>query len=182
MENSLPKMVRAIVSAYPELPAQHYKNSEGIFEPVSYKDFFNAALNFSGGLLSLGVKRGDPIGIIADNRKEWQQSDMGIMAIGAVDVPRGCDATVKDLQYILSFTECALVIAENSSQIKKILSIKSELPKLKRIIYFDSPTEAEISEAKKQEVEFFSYDEIIKRGIYFRADNKNFVEQELELE
>nr|MCR4626535.1 long-chain fatty acid--CoA ligase [Treponema sp.] len=154
--------------------------SEGVFEPISYKDFFNTALNFAGGLLSLGVKRGNPVGIISDNRKEWQQSDVGIMAIGAVDVPRGCDATVKDLKYILSFTECALVIAENSSQIKKILSIKSELPDLKQIIYFDPPSETEAAEAKKQNVELLSYDEILKKGIYYRADNKNAVEDELE--
>lgn len=180
MEQSLAKMVLATVSAYPELAAQYSKNSEGVFEPISYKDFFNTALNFAGGLLSLGVKRGNPVGIISDNRKEWQQSDVGIMAIGAVDVPRGCDATVKDLKYILSFTECALVIAENTSQIKKILSIKSELPDLKQIIYFDPPSETEAAEAKKQNVELLSYDEILKKGIYYRADNKNAVEDELE--
>ncbi|MCR4627058.1 MAG: AMP-binding protein, partial [Treponema sp.] len=78
------------------------------------------------------------------------------------------------------FTECALVIAENTSQIKKILSIKSELPDLKQIIYFDPPSETEAAEAKKQNVELFSYDEILKKGIYYRADNKNAVEDELE--
>ena len=180
MEQTLPKMVRATASAFPELPAQHSKNSEGNFEPISYKDFFNTALNFAGGLLSLGVKRGDMIGIISDNRKEWQQSDIGIMAIGAIDVPRGCDATIKDLKYILSFTDCSIVIAENSAQIKKILSIKSELEKLCKIIYFDQPTETETEDAKKLNVELISFEEIIKKGIYFRADNKNVVEDELE--
>ena len=77
--------------------------------------------------MELGVVRGDRIGIISDDRKEWQQADIGIMGIGAVDVPRGCDATVIDLEKILSITECRFVIAENNSQINKIISISPDL-------------------------------------------------------
>ena len=62
------------------------------------------SLDFAAALKEIGVVRGEAIGLISDNRKEWEQADMGIMALGAVDVPRGCDATLIDLQQILSFT------------------------------------------------------------------------------
>lgn len=180
MEQTLPRMIRKTALAYPDLPAQYSRLSSGDFQPCTYKELFENAMNFAGGLLSTGVKRGDLIGLISDNRQEWEQSDIGILAIGAIDVPRGCDATIKDLQYILSFTECKLVIVENTSQIKKILSIKSDLPKLERLIYFDKPAQAEADEAEKQNIELLSFDSILQKGISFRNENPNIIETEIE--
>ena len=180
MEQTLPRMIRKTALAYPDLPAQYSRLSSGDFQPCTYKELFENAMNFAGGLLSTGVKRGDLIGLISDNRQEWEQSDIGILAIGAIDVPRGCDATIKDLQYILSFTECKLVIVENTSQIKKILSIKSDLPKLERLIYFDKPAQAEADEAEKQNIELLSFDSILQKGISFRNENLNIIETEIE--
>ena len=127
MEQTVPKMLRKVATDYPEIAAQRSKNKAGVFEPVLYRELYDLALDFGAALLELGVKRGEPIGLIADNRKEWLQADMGIMAIGAVDVPRGCDATVQDLEAILSFVECRFCIAENISQVNKIVSMMEQL-------------------------------------------------------
>jgi len=180
MEQTLPKMVRHIAGQYPDTAAQYFRNGAGEFDPVSYRDFFTIALNFGGGLLSLGIKRGDRIGFISDNRKEWQQADMGVLIIGAVDVPRGCDATIGDLQYILSFAGCETVIAENSSQIKKILSIKDALPDLKRIIYFAPPVLSETEQASSLSVTLYAFADILEQGKSFREKNEGVVEAELE--
>ena len=93
MENTLPKILRDVAGKYPEINAQYTRKENGSFVPNTYKEMYEAVLDFGAGLLSLGIKRGDHVGLIADDRKEWQQSSMGIMAIGAADVPRGCDAT-----------------------------------------------------------------------------------------
>lgn len=181
MEQTLPKMLKAIYKKYPEIAAQYSKNADNEFEPVAYKDLFNTALNIGGGLLSLGVKRGDHIGIISDNRKEWQQSSMGIMCIGAADVPRGCDATEHDLKFILSTAECKIVFAENSTQIKKILNLKNDLPVLEQLICFEKINDSEKDLAASLNVKLSLYDEILELGKNFRNENPNKVEDELEL-
>jgi len=181
MEQTLPKMLKAIYEKYPEIAAQYSKNADNEFEPVAYKDLFNTALNIGGGLLSLGVKRGDHIGIISDNRKEWQQSSMGIMCIGAADVPRGCDATEHDLKFILSTAECKIVFAENSTQIKKILNLKNDLPVLEQLICFEKINDSEKDLAASLNVKLSLYDEILELGKNFRNENPNKVEDELEL-
>ena len=130
-------MLKKTAADFPEIAAQYSKNAEGVFEPVSYRELYETSLDFAAALKEIGVVRGEAIGLISDNRKEWEQADMGIMALGAVDVPRGCDATLIDLQQILSFTECAVVIAENAAPVKKIVSVKSELPHLKTLISFE---------------------------------------------
>ncbi|MCR5289382.1 MAG: long-chain fatty acid--CoA ligase [Treponema sp.] len=180
MEQTLPKLLRHSAELYPDVAAQYYRNASNEFDPVTYLQLFQLGLDFGAGLLSLGVQRGDRIGIISDNRKEWQQSDLGILAIGAIDVPRGCDATLKDLQYILSFAECTFVIAENTSQIKKILSIKDQLPDLKTIIYYTDPAQSEIDEAQKLSIQLINFTEVLDKGKIYRVEHENVVEQELE--
>ncbi len=180
MEQTLPKMFRKVAMEFPETACQMSRGKNKEFETVSYRDAYQLALDFGAALLSFGIKRGDLIGLISDNRKEWQQADQGIMAIGAVDVPRGCDATIQDIEAILSITEAKTVIAENSAQINKILSIKDKLPNVEHIISFDPAKQEVIDLANKYNVRLSTYEECIKIGRKYRLDNKNAVEDELE--
>lgn len=180
MENTIPKILREIANKYPDVEAQMYKDSKGVFQPILYKELLQLAYNFGAGLLSLGVKRGHHIGIISDDRAEWYQADMGIMGIGAIDVPRGCDATEKDLTYILSFSDCQVVIGENNTQIKKLLNITEQTPTVKILISFEATTDATKELSKSQNIELYDYSDVIELGKKFRADNPNVVEAEFE--
>src|SRR5574344_41879 len=180
MDQTLPKMLRNVANEYPENFAQFSRGKDGNFETVTYRELYNISLDFASGLLCEGVKRGEPIGLISDNRKEWQQADMGIMALGAVDVPRGCDATLQDLEAILSITECKITIAENTVQVRKIISIREKLPCLKKIIIFDLPKDEVFNEAKDKNIELISFNDILKDGKKYRIEHKDDVEAELE--
>ena len=127
---TIPKMVRNSATEFAEVDAQMKRLKNGQFEPVLYRELYQYGLDFGAALLSLGIKRGDPIGLISDNRAEWLNVDLGIMNIGAVDVPRGCDATPIDLEKILSITEAKYCVVENNSQVAKLLSLKDTLPPL----------------------------------------------------
>lgn len=180
MEQTLPKMLRRSAEKWPELNAQYSRSKKGDFTPINYHDLYQTALDCAGGLLSLGAKRGSRIGLISDNRAEWEQADMGLLAIGAIDTPRGCDATEKDLSYILSFAECTIVFAENTNQIKKILSVKDNLPLVEKIICFDPIGETEQTSADEKEVTLFQFQQFLKDGHQFRKDNPDVVESELD--
>ena len=180
MEQTVPKLLRKSAMEWPETVAQFSRKKDGEFEPVTYRELYQKALDFGAGLLSIGIKRGDLIGLISDNRKEWLQADMGIMAIGATDVPRGCDATLLDLEAIFTITETKYIVTENSAQVKKILSIKEKIPFVKEIIVFDEPTEEILAEAKNNGITIYSFAEILKFGQTFRIEHKDEVENELE--
>ncbi|MDR1444908.1 MAG: long-chain fatty acid--CoA ligase [Treponema sp.] len=158
MEQTLPLMLRKRAAETPDIAAQYVKETpakrqegqEARFKPKSYRQFYDEIRYAAGGLLELGVKRGDHVGIVADNRQEWMVSDLGVLSIGAADVPRGADATAQELVYILGSTDCAVVFAENQKQVKKILSIRAELPALAILISYDpvdGETEAEVEAA-----------------------------------
>lgn len=178
--NTVPKSLKVAAEKWPEIAAQYSKDGEGNFQPILFKDLMETVYDVGAGLLSLGIKREDCVGLISDNRKEWLQANMGIMAIGAADVPRGCDATLQDLSYILAITECKTVVAENAAQITKILSLKKDLPNLKRLIIFETPADEDCSACKKEKVELLHFADMIVDGKAYRKENPGKVEEELE--
>ena len=178
---TVPKMLKATSEQFPEVVGQMKRIKNGQFEPVLYREEYQYGLDFGAALLSIGVQRGDPIGLISDNRAEWLYVDFGIMNIGAVDVPRGCDATPIDLEKILSITEAKYVVAENNSQVTKILSLKDKLPALKILISIESDVKPETFEnAKNAGVEVLLYADLMKAGQKWRIENKGKIEEEVE--
>lgn len=180
MERTLPKIVRSIAEQYPNVKVQYSRTKNGNFVSVSYRDMFRNVLHFAGGLLSLGETRGSRIGLISDNRAEWQQADLGVLAIGAVDTPRGCDATEQDLSYILSFAECSMVIAENTVQVRKILSIHDKVPLVRIIISFDEIAQSEKDTANAFGVKLYEFSAVLEMGQLFRKTHADVVEEELD--
>lgn len=179
MEKTLVKIFRKQAQDYPETAFQLYKQ-EGSFTPISYKDAYADAVDFAGGLLDLGVKRGDHIGLISDNRWEWEHADMGIMAIGAIDIPRGCDATPADLAYILSFAECRMVVVENSAQIQKLLALRNQLPLIHTLICFEEPTDKDTNAAKDAGIVLLTFNDIIAKGKAFNEQHPDSVNEEID--
>lgn len=180
---TIPKMVKDAAKKYSDLPAQNIRHKDGNFSPVNYHTLFELGLDFGAALISLGVKRTDTIGLIADNRPEWLQADLGILAIGAIDVPRGCDATLQDLENILTIPECKVVIVENQFQLKKILTIRDKIPTVAKLITLcpDSEIPEELIElSTKSNCELYFFNKLIAEGKKFRADNPDFIENELE--
>ena len=176
MYKTLPQMIYKKSQDFPELNIQFSKNTKGTFLPTTYKDFVNTMLDFSAGLLSIGEKEYSNIGLICDNRKEWLVCSMGIMATKSRDIPRGSEATVKDLSYILSFAECKTVVTENKILFNRILECKNELPALQNIIIIN-PSDSDLSNPKATGLNIFSYDEILSKGNNFRQNNPNKIEE-----
>lgn len=176
MYKTLPQMIYKKSKDFPELNIQFSKNAEGTFLPTTYKDFVKTMLDFSAGLLAIGEKEYSNIGLICDNRKEWLICSMGIMATKSRDIPRGSEATIKDLSYILSFAECKTVVTENKILFNRILECKNELPALQNIIIIN-PSDIDLNNPKATGLNIFSYDEILSKGSKFRQNNPNKIEE-----
>ena len=163
---------------YPETPAQLSKDIKGVFQPVLYKDLSEQMLNFAGGLITLGTKKGDRIGHLADNRQEWQVVSLGIMAAGGIDIPRGTDVTVKEMAYILSFTECETVSVENPFVLGKLCECMSQIPTLKNIIIIDTQNQA-LDKYELAGRNLYRYDQILKMGQLWRNEHPTIIDQQI---
>lgn len=180
MEQTIPKLMRKAAQKYPEITAQYSRTKTGDFEERNYHDMLQFALDFAGGLAELGVVRGEKIGLISDNRREWESADVGLLALGAIDCPRGCDASESDLAYILSFAEVTKCIVENAAQLRKLVKIKDKVPLLKMVICFDPVDQAEIDQCKASGMEFYQFYDVTASGHEWRINHPDYVENELD--
>jgi long-chain acyl-CoA synthetase len=157
MENTVPQMFMARAATYPSITVQFSKNAKGEFEPTTYAELLDEVRVVAAGFAELGVAKGDHVGLISDNRKEWLASDLAIMGLGAADVPRGCDATEQEIRYILDFSGCRLALLENDRQLRKIVSQKQGMPGLEAVLLFDEPEAAAKAAAKAAGLAVWTY-------------------------
>ena len=138
---SLPLLLRLKAKESPDVTLQASKDKDGVFQNYSYATVYDEVITFALGLQSVGVEKKSHVALISDNRKEWLISDLGILTLGAADVPRGTDSTGNELRYIVSFAECTHGVFENMNQLKKVIEKVNEVPLLKTAIIFDDFTE-----------------------------------------
>ena len=157
---TLPQRFKKVAASYPELPAILSKDENDVFQPISFKEFWRIVEKLAKGLSEIGVKFGDHVGIISDNRKEWILSDMAILALGAVDVPRGSDSTEDEIAYILDHSDSKITFLENKEQFNKIVSKRGVIKNLETIILY---TDKDKISAPKG-IDIYSFEEIKKIG------------------
>ncbi len=107
------------------------------FKAISYREFYEIVTQFGTGLLELGFKKGDHIGLISENRLEWIISDMAIIGIGAVDVPASGNSYSQDIVFKLNHSDSIATILENEKVLTEFLKVSSELPNIKNVILLD---------------------------------------------
>lgn len=184
MADTIPRLLQEISRQYPNRPAQYHKDEVGEFIPTNYSQLYNEVEYFACGLLHLGKKRGDHIGLISENRKEWFISDLATLSIGAIDVPRGCDSTEPELTYILSFSECKTVFAENETQVEKILKNKKNIPSLREIIVLDPQFQKDESITGRLKdlitgISIYTFREVMEFGKNYYKENPQVFEEEV---
>jgi len=100
------------------------------------KTYRKLADSISTGLLELGIKKGDKIATISNNRPEWNFIDMGILQTGAIHVPIYPTISEEDYRYILNHAEVKLVFIAGMELLRKIEHILPEIKNLKKIYTF----------------------------------------------
>jgi long-chain acyl-CoA synthetase len=164
MANTIPQMFLETVRNQPTVSVQYSKNASGTFIPASYEDLLERISIFAAGLLEMGIRRGDKIGLISDNRSEWLVVDLAILGLGGADVPRGCDAMPQEIRYILNWSGCSLAILENDRQLRKIVDNRAGIPSLATIIMFDPASAGTLSEARAVGLEILDYQAVVEKG------------------
>lgn len=110
---------------------------EGKWKEYSTEDYIRIANNVSYGLLAMGIKKGDKIATITNNRPEWNFMDMGMAQIGAVHVPIHPTLTTEELVYILNHSEAKLVFVSDKTLHKKLSDFTADLPLVETIFTFN---------------------------------------------
>lgn len=110
--------------------------SEGSYRGIGYADFGRKVGEAAAGLASLGIRRGDRVAIVSENRPEWVIADMAMIRLGAVNVSVYPSLTPKQVEYILNDSGSTAVFVSNRLQCNKIARIRGEVPGLRHVVSF----------------------------------------------
>jgi len=110
----------------------------GAWVAISYKALREQVQAFSVGLLELGVRPGDRVAILSENRPEWAVTDFACLAARCADVPVYPTLPANQIEYILRDAGAVAVCCSSAAQLAKILEIRGSLPALKTLIVFDA--------------------------------------------
>lgn len=109
----------------------------GIWREFTWQESYENVKLFALGLLSLGVQRGDKICTIGDNDRQYLWGYLGLLAVGAAQVGVYTDAIAGELAYIAGHSDSTFALAKDQEQCDKLLEIRGQVPKIKRVIYWD---------------------------------------------
>ena len=104
---------------------------------LSYRDLAGRVEDLSIGLQELGVRRGDRVAILSENRPEWAIADYACLAARCADVPIYPTLPARQAEYILRDAGAVAILVSNPAQLEKVMAIRERLPALARIIAFD---------------------------------------------
>jgi len=114
-----------------------WEKKDGSFQPTTYGEMKELVYQFAAGMMTLGVKKGDRLALLAEGRSWWVAAEMGMFYLGAIDVPLSIQLNEPaDLTFRLKHSGSRMIIV-SASQLKKVDAIKKELPDLEKIILMD---------------------------------------------
>src|SRR5262249_34583575 len=119
------------------LPALSFKRY-GLYHHLTWTQYRADALAGAAALIEAGVRPGDRVALVAENRIEWLVADMAILTAAAVNVPPHAPLTAPQIHFQLADAGASWVLASNRTQLDKIRQVRRELPQVRGIVVFDT--------------------------------------------
>ena len=169
--DNLALLYQKAADKFESLPAFATRVNALDWKPVSYRELYEQGADLATGLIELGLKQRDHVGIFSDNRFEWILCDCAVQLSGSANVPRGRDVTDDELFYIIDHAGIEIAFVETEELQNRVLKLKNRLPALREIILLD-PKAKEKEGVKRLE-------DVCKFGSVLRAKGDKRVEDRI---
>jgi long-chain acyl-CoA synthetase len=130
------EMLAETVARSPGGPAYGWFAGDGKKESVTWSDFDGQVAQVSKSLMALGVEKDDKVTILSYTSYRWVLSDFGVNRIGACTVGIYQSTLAADCRYIIDHSDSVLAFAEDAARVEKLMSIRAEIPRVRRVILF----------------------------------------------
>jgi len=131
--DTLPKNLIAAWQKYGNKKIAMRQKEMGIWRSYTWQDSCQQVRQLSLGLMRLGMGRGDKVCIIGDNDPQYFWAQLAIQSGGGVAVGIFTDSAPQEIQYIVDHSDAAFVFAKDQEQCDKLLEIRAQVPKVKRV-------------------------------------------------
>ena len=134
---TIPDLFLAAVHDKPRPDLFTFRDESGKYVDMSSQEALAQVRALRLGLKSLGLKEGDRVAILSENRVEWALSDLAVLCSGGVNVPIYSTLKPDTIRYILEDCRPATIFVSNQEQAEKLQAIRNDLPFLNDIISYD---------------------------------------------
>ena len=121
--------------------AARYRNTPESWAQRSWTELDAARREVAAGLIELGVEADDRVNILSNTRIEWMEADLGILSAGGTTVPIYQSSLADDCRFIIDDCGGVVVFAEDKSQVDKLLGVKAQIPRVRKVIVFSGETD-----------------------------------------
>ena len=173
---TLPQYLLCRVEEYGSDKVALRQKEFGIWQEFSWPESYERVKAFALGMIVLGLKRGDHVATVGDNDRFYLWAYLGVLAAGGVQVGLFTDATANEMAYIIDHSDAAFVLAKDQEQCDKLLEIREEIPKVKRVIYWDDRGLWDLDEPW-----LISFAEVQEMGRQLAAEEPERFETEIKL-
>jgi long-chain acyl-CoA synthetase len=135
------QMLCETVDNYPKEQAYRWFDEKANPTSVTWQEFYDQVKSVSKSLIALGVEKGEKLNILAYSCYKWVLTDIAAMSMGVGTVGIYQSNLSPDCEYIINHSDAVIVFAENQAQLDKLLKIKNNLPKVRKVILFNGEFE-----------------------------------------
>ncbi len=134
---TIPKLFLERTETYGKNRVAMREKEFGIWKPITWHDYLENVKYIALGLISLGLKEGDKVAMIGDNRPEGLWAEMATLCAGGIGVWLFPDCLMDEVKYIIGHSDTRFLFGEGQEEVDKAISIRDECPKLEKIIWDD---------------------------------------------
>ncbi len=134
---TIPKLFYQRAKAYGKDKIAMREKEFGIWKPITWHDYLENVKSLSLGLCSLGLRKGDKVAMIGDNRPEGLWAEMAALCARGVAVWLFQDCLIDEVKYIIDHSDTRFLFGEGQEEVDKALAIFNACPKLEKVIWDD---------------------------------------------
>ncbi|CAM3235408.1 AMP-dependent synthetase/ligase [Empedobacter stercoris] len=159
---------------FPDL-SMFVSKQDGEWKPMLTKSFLDRVNQISKGLIACGVQAGDKVGLISENRVEWNMIDYAIQQIGAVVVAIYPNISDNDYEYIFKDSSIKLCFTSNQDLYTRINYLKTSLPSLEQLYSIDEVEHATSWNILIEKGQLIDLSEVEKRAAQVKHEDLAFL-------
>jgi long-chain acyl-CoA synthetase len=133
---TVPALCLAAILQHRKADALNHKR-DGRWVRIPAEEFSERVRRVALGLAELGIKAGDRVALLSENRPDWSIADLAILSLGAINVPIYTTQAVEQVRYILEDSGARLLFVSGKRVFKHARAGLDGVPALQRIIFFD---------------------------------------------
>jgi long-chain acyl-CoA synthetase len=136
-ETTFPKLLYDLADRFGDQGIALQEKQYGIWQAITWAAYRQRVRDFAHGLAHLGVRSGDVVAILGDNRPEWLIAELAAQSVGGCVVGIYPTSVGEEIVHILTHAQVRVVVAEDQEQVDKLIRLWPRLDAVEKVVYYD---------------------------------------------